>query len=106
MIFVKTCLDLQQRFVEDNTNPTLEERARYISLAKAKKIKIIGYFFESDPASAILRNSMRTGKERIKEVGIYGTYSRLERPNYKEGFDQLFRVRIESGNLVQEILRK
>ncbi len=30
--FLATCLETGQRFVVDNTNPTVEERARYIAL--------------------------------------------------------------------------
>lgn len=41
------------------------------------------------------RNSLRTGKMKIPEKGIYGTLKRLEPPSYTEGFDQLYYVRID-----------
>ena len=39
-IFLRTCLQTQQRFVIDNTNPTKKERLPYIE--KAKAFKFIG----------------------------------------------------------------
>lgn len=42
------CLSAGQRFVVDNTNPIVEERAKYIQLAKKPQFRVIGYFFEPD----------------------------------------------------------
>ncbi len=70
--FINTCLSTQQRYVIDNTNPTKEERANYISVAKANKFKVIGYYFQSKLSDAINRNSQRKGKDNIPEVGIKG----------------------------------
>jgi hypothetical protein len=48
------CLDHQQPFVVDNTNPTAAERAVYIAPAKAAGFRVIGYFFQSNvPSSAV-----------------------------------------------------
>ena len=95
--FIDTCVSTRQRYVVDNTNPTKEDRARYISVAKANKFKVIGYYFQSRLHDAISRNSMRTGKENIPEVGIRGTYNKLEIPSWEEGFDELFFVEIENN---------
>lgn len=94
--FIETCLSLQQPFVVDNTNPTKSERAKYIALAKAHQFKVIGYYFQSKLGDSLQRNSRRTGKENIPEVGIKGTYNRLELPDFAEGFDEIYYVEIEN----------
>lgn len=96
--FIDTCLATQQRYVVDNTNPTKEDREKYISEAKAKKFKIVGYYFQSKINEALHRNSQRLGKENIPEVGIKGTFSKLEIPTIDEGFDELYFVEIENNN--------
>jgi predicted kinase len=95
--FINTCLSTQQRYVIDNTNPTKEERANYISVAKANKFKVIGYYFQSKISDAIIRNNQRKGKDNIPEVGIKGTFNKLEIPTFDEGFDELYFVEIENS---------
>ena len=100
---MELCLRTQQKFVVDNTNLTKVERAKYIEAARARKFRVVGYYFESKVEDAIRRNSTRTGKENIPEIGIRGAYKRLERPGYEEGFDELYHVRIgEEGFVVRE----
>ena len=94
-LFLDACLRTQQRFVVDNTNPTAAERAKYVALAKAARYEVVGYYFSSAPREAVERNSLRMGKMKIPEKGIYGTLKRLEPPSYAEGFDQLYYVRID-----------
>lgn len=103
--FLALCLQTGQRFVADNTNPTAEERRRFIEPALAAKFKVQGYFFETTVGEAIYRNAGRTGKARIPEKGVGGTYKRLEVPKISEGFHSLFKVRITPENQfqVQEI---
>lgn len=100
--FMDVCLHTQQPFVVDNTNPTRAERSRYISMAKRYKFKVTGYYFRSAIADAILRNSHRSGKELIPEVGIRGTLKKLELPSLEEGFDELYYVDIIDGNFVTQ----
>lgn len=95
--FIETCLSIQQPFVVDNTNPTKKDRERYISIAKSNKFKVIGYYFQSKIGESISRNNQRTGKENIPEVGIKGTFSKLEIPDLEEGFDELYYVQIENN---------
>ncbi len=45
--FLTTCLRTRQSFVVDNTNPTIEDRKRYIDMVKDAKYEVIGYYFES-----------------------------------------------------------
>ena len=79
-LLLQACIDAKQPFVVDNTNPTVEERARYIALT---------------------RNSCREGKERIPKKGILGTHKRLQVPGLEEGFDLLYHVCIDdTGHFV------
>ncbi|PRY11956.1 putative kinase [Pontibacter ummariensis] len=104
-LFLEDCLRTKMRFVVDNTNPTIAERQNYISLAKAMRYEVIGYFFDSSVKEALLRNSQRSGRFLIPEKGIYGTQKRLQRPTMEEGYDQLYRVSLQAdgGYLVQPL---
>ena len=53
---LETCLEIAQSFVVDNTNPTPEDRKRYIEPSKKQGFDIIGYYFESKIADSIQRN--------------------------------------------------
>ncbi|BDD10171.1 hypothetical protein FUAX_26030 [Fulvitalea axinellae] len=101
--FLETCVQTSSKFVIDNTNPTAEERKKYINLAKENKYEVIGYYFSTSIQDAFRRNDLRSGKERIPEVGIRDCRNKLEIPEYKEGFDKLYFVRItENGFLVDD----
>jgi predicted kinase len=90
----ETCLEIQQSLVIDNTNPTKADRQRYIEPAKQHKFQIIGYYFESRIRDAIDRDRLRPVAQQIPEKGIAGTAKRLELPNYAEGFDELYYVKL------------
>lgn len=92
-ILFEACLKMKQPFVIDNTNPEIEDRRRYISRAKEAEFQIVGYYFESKIQELLKRNEMRSEKEKIPEIGIRGTHSRLVLPAFQEGFDELFYVK-------------
>jgi predicted kinase len=93
-IFLQACLEAKQRFVIDNTNPTIEERRRYIIPAKEKSFPIIGYYFPPDLEGCKQRNLQRSKKQVIPLVGILATYKKLQIPSFREGFDMLYIVKI------------
>ena len=97
-ILFKACLDMKQPFVIDNTNPTVEDRKRYIPAIKDNKFRTIGYFFQSRISDSLERNLTRNGKERIAEKGIKATHSKLQIPSLQEGFDELYFVKIGQKN--------
>ena len=78
--------------VVDNTNASVEVRARLVALAKACGAAVIGYYFPTDPADALRRNRARQGPERVPDVAIFAIRNRLEPPTPEEGFDRLFIV--------------
>ena len=89
---IEECYEKNQDFVVDNTNPTREDRKRYIGPAKAQGYRVIGYFMQSRLQECIARNNLREGKERIPAKAIAMTSNRLELPSYTEGFDELYFV--------------
>jgi predicted kinase len=96
LVLFQTCLQITQRMVIDNTNPTPEDRARYIIPARESGFRIAGYYFQSRIRDALIRNSQREGKERIPDKGVLATHARLVRPSYQEGFDELYYVSIDT----------
>jgi predicted kinase len=88
--FVELCLQLRQRFVVDNTNPTPADRRRYVEPARAMGFRVIGYLVEVDRALALARNAQRSGRARVPVAGVVGTDRRLIRPTPEEGFDDLW----------------
>lgn len=97
-ILLEACITAKQPFVVDNTNITVEQRARYIEAAKSAQFRIVGYYFRSSLKEALERNRPRNEKAVIPDIGIIGTHKRLQIPTYEEGFDQLFYVSLTPEN--------
>ncbi len=95
-VFLKACLATEQRFVVDNTNPTVAERQPLIQVAREARFRVIGYYFQSRVSDCIGRNAARTEAQRIPDKGILGTAARMERPGFHEGYDELYYVRINA----------
>jgi predicted kinase len=92
-LLLRCCLEMQQPFVVDNTNPTGADRARYISAAHSAGFRVVGYSFAAPVADCIARNAARPPRERVPVVGIYGANKRFVPPTPAEGFDALYVVR-------------
>ncbi len=86
------CFQTQSKIVIDNTNPTIEERKKYITLGKKFKYDIKSYFFDSDLEDNWERNNLRKGKEKIPMVGLKSFLKNLDVPKAEEGFDKLYNV--------------
>lgn len=99
---LQLCLETDQRFVIDNTNPTASDRAPFIAAARARKFRVTGYYFQSRIAECLARNAQRMGEERVADAAILAKGKQLELPQLAEGFDRLFYVRIEGGQFVVE----
>jgi predicted kinase len=89
------CVQNRQRFVSDNTNTTLENRALYIEAAKENRFSVVGYYFTSGYDECLRRNATRTGKQRVPDVAIRVAADKLQVPSLDEGFDQLHYVRLD-----------
>lgn len=91
-LLLDACLAGRTSFVIDNTNPTVAERARYLTPARTTGFRCVGYYFDVPIALCLARNAARPPGERIPPVGLYGTRKRFQPPTLAEGFDALYRV--------------
>lgn len=91
-ILLSACIAAGQSFVVDNTNPARADRERYLSLARDHGFRVVGCYFQSRIQDCLLRNAERSGKQRVPDKAVLGTYSRLELPVREEGFDELWYV--------------
>lgn len=97
------CLRARARLIVDNTNVTVAERGRYLAAAKAAGFTVRGYYFSSVLAQCAERNGARVSP--LPEVALRDALARLERPSLAEGFDELYYVRLASGDFVVEEYR-
>lgn len=89
---LQVCLDTQLRFVIDNTNPSIADRAQFIQLAQQAKFEVVGYFFDSPLNDCLAYNRLRPAERQVPDVALRDAVRRLQQPTYAEGFDQLYRV--------------
>lgn len=90
--FLRTCIETRQRFVADGTNPTAEDRRRYVAPALAAGFRAVAYWLDVPSPVALARNAKREGRERIPVPALLGTRKRLVVPSRKEGFAEVFHV--------------
>ncbi len=102
---VQACLEMRQRFVVDNTNPTTEDRRRYFDLAEGAGFKSIGYAFDTALDEVLLRNAKRVGAAQIPELAVRGTFKRMQALDWTEGFDELFTVSVLSDRTFNVVRR-
>ncbi len=100
---LRLAISRKENIIIDNTNPTKSDRKKYIEAGKASQYKIVGYFMQSRLEKCVERNNSRTGKEKIPAIAIACTSNKLQMPDYEEGFDELYFVKITvSGFSVSE----
>jgi len=101
-IAIDEALCSKRDMVIDNTNPTAQERKKYILKAKENGYKVVGYFMQSRLQECIARNELREGKEKVPAKAIAATSKKLEIPSYEEGFDELYFVKMTDTDIVVE----
>jgi predicted kinase len=97
MQLIEQTLEERRSLVVDNTSLTDEVRRPLIEIGHLYGARVTGYFFEAEVSQSIARNSQRAGKATVPLVAIYASAKKLQRPRYAEGFDTLYRVRIDAG---------
>ena len=70
---------------------------KYIRIGKHNNYKVICYFLDSTPEESKKRNSTRSGKKRVPDIAIDVIQSRLEKPSYEEGIDEIWNVKISNN---------
>lgn len=93
---IAAALEVKQSVVVDNTNPTCVDRSRVIAIARQFGARVIGYYFDVSTRVAVARNAERRGRARVPNVAIFTTAKRLEPPLTAEGFDELYRVTVNT----------
>jgi predicted kinase len=83
--------------VVDNTNPRRADRAAIIETARRHGAAVVAYVFETEAGDALRRNRAREGPERVPDVAIFTVRKRLEQPDFPEGFDRIYRVRLHEA---------
>jgi predicted kinase len=91
---IEEALSRGQPVVVDNTNPTPEDRAPLIALARAASAPVHAYWFLSSVADSLTRNAERSGAARVPDLGVLSVAKRLRPPGAEEGFDAVFTVRM------------
>lgn len=91
-LILEFCKNTKMSFVIDNTNITKASREKYVEFCKEAKCDIKCFYFKTDLDRSLLWNSKRLGKEKVPDVGILGTYKKLEIPSIDEGFTELHYV--------------
>ena len=80
MQLIEEALAAGRSVVVDDTNPTAEDRAPIVAMARDRGADVIGYFFDARIAGCLARNRLRPGKECVPDCEIHITRSRLQRP--------------------------
>lgn len=103
-ILLRACIESKTRFVWDNTNSTRAARAPLLAELQRARFKAFAFYFEPDFAASRARNSKRTGRARVSDIGLKSVAAQLQKPGYDEGFAAIFSVwnRDEFGFEVRE----
>lgn len=96
------CLEARQAVVVDATNPTVEDRQRYIAPARAAGFRIVGIEFQVPVELAIERNATRSGKKLVPEKAIHATAAKMQPLMHEEGFDEIWIARVSRQGIVCE----
>ncbi len=90
---IRECIDNNKSFVVDNTNVTVEQRKKYIDIAKKNNCQIINYFFPVDVKKSIQQNDLREGKAQVAKVAIYVMAKKFVKPSIEEGFNEVHEIK-------------
>lgn len=79
--------------VVDNTNPSPDDRAPLIAIARALGAAVRAVYIDVPLRVCLARNAMRGGRAPVPVVGVLATRKRLVPPSTDEGFDRVDTVR-------------
>ena len=105
-LLLEQCIADGASFCVDNTNPTREDRARYLAPAKEAGYRIVGYFFQSRVADCVERNRTRDASAQVPSMAIAATSNKLQMPSVTEGVDELYFVTQKNGDFSVEEWRE
>ncbi len=79
--------------VVDNTNPSREDRAPLVALARAAGVPVRAVWLDVPFRTCLAGNLAREGRARVPVPGVLATRKRLVPPATDEGFDRVEVVR-------------
>ncbi len=103
-LIFRACLEAKQSVVIDNTNPTRQDRARYIGWAKSHGFSVTGYYMTTSLGECVERNRNRVDDLAVPEQAVRGTWKKLQEPVFDEGFHKIYNVEpLEQDFLITEV---
>ena len=72
--------------VVDNTNPSVEERAALVQLAREAGVPARAVWLDLPLRACLERNLAREGRAQVPVAGVLATHRRLVPPSVSEGF--------------------
>ncbi len=105
-LLLNACLESKTPTVIDKININQQSRKPLIEQAKKHKFEIIAYYFDVALTDALNRNNQRTGKAKIPEIAIKGTYKQLEKPNFAEDFDKIYYVSVLENDFIIKAVKE
>jgi predicted kinase len=100
---IRAALDEGRSIAIDNTNVSAAERAALITLAKARRARIVGVIIPASTREAIGRNERRQGRGKVPKVAIFTKAKRFEPPQMVEGFDELHAYRVSGDGVFEDV---
>ena len=97
-LLLAACIEMKQPFVVDNTNPSVKERAKYVSLARDAGFEVVCYYFSEGLEACLARNAERDVSQQIPVKGVLATYYKFQVPLFEENFHKLYHVRLADNN--------
>ena len=91
-LLFEACLASKTKVVLDRTNASKASRQSFIVQAKAQRFEVVAYYFNCPLDEALVRNAQRSGKARVPDVAVKGTFRQLEVPDFAEGFARIYDV--------------
>jgi predicted kinase len=105
-LIFQACLAAKQSVVIDNTNPTRQDRGRYIEPAKSQAFSVHGYYMVTSLEVCLERNRTREDDLAVPEQAIRATWKKMEKPRLDEGFNELYTVELYERNfLITDVSR-
>lgn len=98
---IRECIKNRQSFVIDNTNPTKEDRKRYLDMLDGKGYRVMCYFFQSRVKDCVERNRLRG--ELVPSKAIAATSNKLELPSKDEGFTDMVYIKVVPPHFESEL---
>lgn len=87
------CVRQDRNVAIDNTNPTRQERERYLSILRDAGCPVDCYFFKSVVRDCVERNRQRG--ETVPAKAIAATSNKLEMPSLAEGYARMYFVQMD-----------